>query len=640
MHFDDRLETVLRLAASGDGLARIQYRQLVDLLGCMPDDGHSGTVDAAFTRLEALSRRIPASDRARLLRQPLQPITNPLLLAALVEAEPDVASAAIGAARLDDAQWRKLIPALPVRARGILRHRRDLSPEVEAVLERLGIGDRALPPVLPCPAKPDAVEPETPVTALPSAETSRFSPLTGDLAVDQDVSDDVLDLLDLADDPPPPTSLSDWAQARAAQNLMASAPMRHAVTHAGGAEAGIGAIVRRIEEFRKARQAHAASQLGTEAPRLPLGDAPQSAPPLASAIDFATDAQGRITWADGPHAPSVIGLNLSAGNSEDEDAVSFRPAYGPDLATAIRHRQPLRGARLAMTGAPAVSGQWQVDAIARFDPASGRFTGYCGRLRRPAALVAVDNGQAAVADEADRMRQILHELRTPANAIQVAAEIIQQQLYGPAPHEYRALAAAIAGDCAHILAGFEELDRLVRLETGALALEPGECDLTPVLAQTIARLRTWTQPRRSGFATTPDPAQAPLPVRMDRSEAERLVWRLFAALAGTTAPDEMLDLSWTEQDGLVAITVAMPAVLAARPPEALFDTPTGERGPSLSAGMFGIGFTLRLVAAEAAAAGGGLHRVDNALHLTLPGLTLTETGHSTTENRSHQTKPR
>jgi K+-sensing histidine kinase KdpD len=274
-----------------------------------------------------------------------------------------------------------------------------------------------------------------------------------------------------------------------------------------------------------------------------------------------------------------------------------------------------------------VSGAWQVDAIARFE--AGSFIGYSGRLRRPAAPKVVAAAPAPDTAEADRMREVLHELRTPANAIQVAAEIIQQQLYGPAPHEYRALAAAIAGDCAHILAGFEELDRLVRLETGAMPLDEGECDLARVLAQTVVRLRAWTEPRGSGFALPSDPSATSLPVNVARPEVERLIWRLFAALAGSTAPGETLELGWSARGAMVEIAVALPTVLAERDADALFDAVAGERGQSLATGMFGIGFTLRLAAAEASAAGGLLHRVDDRLHLTLPALTAADAGNST-----------
>ncbi|MEE4450496.1 sensor histidine kinase [Novosphingobium resinovorum] len=633
MHFDDRLATVLRLPPSGDGIARIQFRQLVDILGRTPDSSErSETVEAAFRRLGELGNELPAADRARLLRQPLQPMGNSRLLAWLVEAEPDVACAAIAAARLDDAAWLDLIPSLPVRARGILRHRKDLSPAVEGLMERLGVHDRGLPagPALPVAepqsfaSQPPEPLPEDPIPEVPQA---RFRRPTGDLAIDQDISEDVLDLLDMAENPPPPTSLSDWARARAAQQHK-DLQQKVAADPAPPREAGIGAIVRRIEEFRKARAAAAHPfDPRTDSPRLPLGDAAATAHRLATAIDFTTGIEGRIDWADGPHAPSVVGLALAADLPMTDGTP---PSSDIAITHAMRQRLPLRGARLAIDGAPAVTGIWQIDAVARFT--HGRFAGYCGRLRRQAAPTDSAStsppARFAANAEADRLREVLHELRTPANAIQVAAEIIQQQLYGPAPHEYRALAAAIAGDCAHILAGFEELDRLAKLETGAQPLEDGECDLARVLAQTVVRLRAWTEPRGGGFALASDPSAVSLPVRIARAEVERLVWRLFAALAGSTAPGETLDLGWALHGGFVELTVTLPAALAERDPDSLFEAVAGERGQSLAAGMFGIGFTLRLAAAEAAAAGGALRRVAKVLHLSLPALTDTGSGNS------------
>lgn len=621
MHFDDRLATVLRLPASADGLARVQFRQLVDILGNAPDDAASETIEAGFQRLDQLKRTVPTPERARLLDQPIR---NTRLIAHLAQDEPEVACAAIAAAHLTDAQWLGLVPAMPVRARGILRHRRDVSAPVADLLARLGVQDRGLP------AGPVEPDPDSPIPETPRV---RFRAPTGDLARDQDISADVAALLALDDAPPPPTSLSDWARARAAHHAQQfrdpahkAAPPAPAVrpAPAGNTDAGIGAIVRRIEEFRKAREASRPLEVTADSPRLPLGDAPPAPLRQARVIDFMTDPNGRIGWADGPWASSVVGLNLASSHlSANGDSL---------LAATIGRRLPVRAAIIDMTGAPAVTGIWQVDAVPQF--AHGRFTGYAGRLRRPMAEPAAP-AAAPPSETADRLREVLHELRTPANAIQVAAEIIQQQLYGPAPHEYRALAAAIAGDCAHILAGFEELDRLVKLESGAQTLDEGECDLARVLAQTIVRLRAWTQPRGSGFAMAGDPSATSLPVRVARSEVERLVWRLLAALAGLTAPGESLSLTWSAQGSVTLLEIALPAVLAERDPAALFDAVPGERGQSLATGMFGVGFTLRLAAAEACAAGGGLQRIANALVLSLPALTDRGAPHSTQVTRSN-----
>ena len=60
MHFDDRLATVLRSRAASEALARIQFRQLIDLLGTAPAEASGEAVDAAYGRITELSAQIPA----------------------------------------------------------------------------------------------------------------------------------------------------------------------------------------------------------------------------------------------------------------------------------------------------------------------------------------------------------------------------------------------------------------------------------------------------------------------------------------------------------------------------------------------------------------------------------------------------
>jgi signal transduction histidine kinase len=224
--------------------------------------------------------------------------------------------------------------------------------------------------------------------------------------------------------------------------------------------------------------------------------------------------------------------------------------------------------------------------------------------------------------EGDRMRQILHELRTPVNAIQGFAEVIQQQLFGPTPHEYRALAATVAGDAARMLAGFEELDRLVKLDAGALVLDPGECDLLPVLSATIAQLEAFHAPRRSGLELDWD--EPTLLVTIARTEAERLIWRLLTTLSGATAPNEVLHLRARRRGDAVRLVLRLPASLAWCDDDALLHVAPGAQPPALAAGMFGIGFALRLAAAEARAAGGWLDRREQKLRLSLPAVTAAD----------------
>ncbi len=566
MHFDDRLATVLRLPASGNAIARIQFRQLIDLLGATGEDAMTQTRIAAYARLDELGTIIPAAERAAILREPMLRLSSPLLIAYFATAEPDLASAAIHAADLSETDWLALIPALPVRARGILRHRQGFPPAVEAMLERLGVGDRALPP-----AQPHQVSEARPA---PTPATELQRPTRPELVV-----------------------LEGGASLR-------TAPVEKPTSSpAETPDEGIGAIVRRIDAFRKARETSA--EPANRAKSLPLQGLLTA--PGVLALDFTTDADGRVNWADGPLAPALVGADLAAADPSSAA-----------LARALRHHQPVRGLTLALPQAPTLEGLWQLDALPRFEGSGGRFIGHAGRLRRVVTRPDAD------ALRADSMRQILHELRTPANAIQVAAEIIQQQLYGPAPHEYRALAAGIAGDTAQVLAGFDELDRLVKLETGALVPESGACDLAAVVDETIARLRAWTGPRGGGF-TLVHAAAASVPI--ERDEAERMIWRLLAALVGASTPGETLDLSIVREDETVTLAVGLPRGL-----DALLEQGASAQAPhagsSPSFGMFGIAFTLRLAAAEAAAAGGEVTHDDVMLRLTLPGLTLPATAHT------------
>jgi two-component system, OmpR family, sensor kinase len=368
-------------------------------------------------------------------------------------------------------------------------------------------------------------------------------------------------------------------------------------------DSSIGAIVRRIEAFRRARNSTPAS----DAPQLPLdGDVTPFNP--IRAFDFTSDTEGRITWAEGGMAPMVVGHLL---------------AHHPALALAVRQHQPFRAISVTLEGAQGVAGDWQVDGVPRFDALSGRFVGHMGRLRRP---VGNEAQKAPPSGEGDRLRQVLHELRTPVNAIQGFAEIIQQQLFGPTPHEYRALAAVIAADSARMLAGFEELERFARLDSGAMELASGACDMAECLKAALARLTPQAQTR--GIRVALSGGEASAPVALPALEAERLIWRLLAALSSHAVAGEQLAVSLIQAPehvgGQITIAMALPAALAGLGNVGLFHAGTGDghgQGGGPWAGMFGTGFALRLAAAEARAAGGRLLREKDRLSLLLPGLT-------------------
>jgi len=542
MRYDDRLATVLRLPVGGAAFARIQWRKLVDLLGTAPAEARGDILDAAHVRLADLARELPASTRTAILSDPGLRLRSPRLVAALASGEPQVARAALTAAQLSEEQWRDLVPALPASARVQLAARRDLPTSTRELLGRLGATGLHLPGEAPPPRAPE------PVPAAKPAPQPTAQPA-----------------------PEPAAEIT-----------------------------GIGAIVQRIEAFRRAREETGPVRLGAKAsaiaPRLPLGE---DAPSPLTHFDFATDAAGRIVWAEGRFAPMLVGMALASHDG---------------LAAPIARHQPIRAATLTLAGAEAIAGPWRIDAAPRFDPVGGRFAGHVGRARRLGEVAA----SPSPAGESDRLRQMLHELRTPVNAIQGFAEIIQQQLFGHTPHEYRALAAAIAADAAHMLAGFEELERYARLDTGAMVPTAGASDLAVCLAATIAQLTPHTAPRQAGFVLEHVGEKSAHMVALAPSETERLCWRLLATLAAHMAPGEVLPLFVSRETCAEELVLRLPGALAALDDEALFHAAASAQRAAPSAGMFGTGFALRLVATEAHAATGTLRRKDEWLCLSLP----------------------
>lgn len=591
MLFDDRLATVLRISTTSEAGRRTQLRQLLDLLGSRTQPLHpqesvreQSLVAAAWLRMDALAEAIPAAERAAIIREPGWRFRSSELVHYLADHEPEVASAALARAELAAEEWTALIPLLPIRARGFLRLRRDLPPDAEALLDRLGVHDRGLPaPRAQAASGVDtggAPSPVVPLRPAPrSHDAQKESPRAGQ----------------------PET-------VRAADRISSE-------------RSEIAALVERIAQFRRDRS-EAAEELDL-APRLPLGEAPEPPHREVAAFGFVTDASGRIAWASHDVAAMVIGTRLLRPISLAKPGASDELAPELALARAFARRQPIIRAPITLEGAPAIAGAWLVDGEPRFTP-EGHFAFYVGRFRRAASSPAP--ADTAAAEEADRIRQLLHELRTPVTAVQGYAEVIQQQLFGPAPHEYRALAAAIAADAAHILAGFDELDRLARLETGVLDMACGQSDLAALVRRMAAQLGAVLGARGAGMALADDRAETLL-LAIDEDEAEALLWRLLATLAGHCAADEVLAISLTAVfDGPTALAQCacdLPARLAAL--EDPFASDVRPPDQTISAGPFGAGFALRLARAEARRAGGGLTLADGKAILHLPLITGAET---------------
>lgn len=600
MHFDDRLATVLRSDVGGDRAARTQFRQLLDLLGAAraEDAGlpaatyralaqqveglsrqemdaqllhpalerrdHKLLTFLAYHRISELSGVIPAEERSRIIREPGLRLRNRRLVAFLADGDAKPAAAVVATARLTEDDWLALVPQLPVMARGFLRHRRDLPPSVKALLAQMGVRDNVLPlPESAIVEEGEAAEDVLPAVPVPTGETGSRK------------------------------------------------PAREATTEKAG---GIGELRRRIEAFREARRET------PKDPQLPLGDAGEiETAARVDTVDFTLDSNGRIDWADEAVAPFLVGVKPGSAHS---------PAIARLADTALLaldRRQVLRGVQMDLAAPPILAGAWRVDAAPQFSDETGSFTGHVGRMRRMAPPLAATEAPAADETQADRMRQLLHELRTPVNAIQGFAEIIQQQIFGPAPNEYRAHAAAIAVDAAKLLAGFDEVDRLSKLQTGAMELEAGNGDMREVVGETLARLEGVLRSRNSGFQ---------LKVKgdgfstgIDRQDLLAICWRIFASLAASLAPSEVVKVKLASDGERITMRCRLPASLAAC--DDILAAPVPDKRPAISAGMFGSGFSLRLARAEVSSAGGAFTVEKDRIVVNLPVLTGGGKDHST-----------
>jgi signal transduction histidine kinase len=352
-------------------------------------------------------------------------------------------------------------------------------------------------------------------------------------------------------------------------------------------------VVARIEAFHKHQDAH---------PSTP----PAAVPP--ERMTFETDASGTIRWVEGAPRSAVIGIAL-AHAARPGDAGVDGVASG-----AFRKRGRFSNARLIVAGRGEGTGLWLVSAVPVFNRANGRFTGYRGSGRRPRADETPNRRPSA-----DSLRQLMHELRTPTNAIAGFAEMIEHAMLGPVPDVYCAQASAIRVDARGLLAAIDDLDIAARIEGGALLRRPQPVALKPLIGRILDELAPLALTRGATLV----PLVADVTIDTDAHALERLIARLAATMLGAGAPGERLTLSLTGTDGGVQLSVDRPAALIDRDEAALLaHDDEGGTGGSL----LGLGFALRLVRNLARELGGGLTINEHALTLRLPAMLHEEIG--------------
>ncbi|URW76799.1 sensor histidine kinase [Sphingomonas donggukensis] len=562
MRFDDALTTVMSAPLASPASVQAAWRQLVDLAG----RGRVSSVEAAVAALADLQAEVPLAVRAASARALIGAQPPLALVRLLARDDMTVAAPVLRTATLAHAEWVTLLPELGPAARAILRHRRDLPEGMAHALDSYGTVDFVIE------GAPGTAAIATPIS-LPEAATPSPAPATipGDPGAFVSLGRIAMGLPVVAE-----------ALRRENDNESPLAAADHPFR--------IADIVARIEAYQK-QEPRAAPPPPAPAPAFG-----------AEGFRFETDAAGIVRWVEGAPRGAIVGVSLA------QAARPGAPGVDGIAAGACRRRARFDAARLQVGAGSPAAGLWLISAVPGFDPASGRFTGYRGSARRPRADELPRASQAAAADA---VRQIVHELRTPTNAISGFSEMIEHQLLGPVADPYREQAATIRGESRRLLAAIDDIDTAARIEAGSLPTRKDRVALDALVAESVRDLAALAADRGAGITVSGTAAQ----VVADRDALARLVARLLAAMLGAAAAGEAIaiDIAPATADR-VALAVDRPAALDAYPGETILDIAAEDCATSL----LGTGFALRLARNLAREIGGALTIGQRRLTLTLP----------------------
>lgn len=358
----------------------------------------------------------------------------------------------------------------------------------------------------------------------------------------------------------------------------------------------ISELVRRIDKFQSTR-----------------ARAPAAPQPRATFL-FETGPDGIIRWVEGIARGAAIGLSIA------EAAFGGEPGTDGNAAGAFRQRAEMVGARMMLEGSAEEAGEWRFSALPWFDPATGQFRGYRGTARRPQHNETPYGRAAPPHETGDSIRQLIHELRSPLNAISGFAQIISQQMFGPVSQSYRAMAEKIVADAAAVQSIIDDLETAARAdmlevrETGGetvdmdLTLRQVEADLASLLTEQHVELSI----ARIG---------GPFRARATDANSRRMIGRLLTALVDISESGAILAgqlVTEPEQDDMLQLRLVRPAAIRFTTAGDLLDPGFSPEGEAPGAAILSLGFSLRLVDSLARAAGGRLDIGHNALTLQLP----------------------
>jgi len=382
-------------------------------------------------------------------------------------------------------------------------------------------------------------------------------------------------------------------EARAPQYAMADAMVADQAVASAGSPS-LQDVIERIERRRRLRSS----------PMTDVGEGESQPPGSPALFRWECGPGGEIAWVEGAPRGPLIGRSIArheeiGGNRVDSDVIR-----------AFAVRAPFRDALMSVAGTGPAAGDWKISGVPAFEPTDGRFAGYRGVALRdapPAPIAAAPETLPDMLSDPDSVRELVHEIKTPLNAIMGFAEIIEGQYLGPADRGYRERAAEIGRQARLLLTAIDDLDFAAKIHSSQGSTRE-RVDLAALLDRAAGELRDIAGKR--GVDATIAPARGEVPAAVEPELADRLLVRLFGALADRAAPRERLYVSAETPNGSARISISRPASLRDVSDAELFNGAADQ-------GIEG-GFSLRLARGLARIAGGDLVSSRDAFSLVFP----------------------
>jgi len=308
---------------------------------------------------------------------------------------------------------------------------------------------------------------------------------------------------------------------------------------------------------------------------------------------------GEIAWVEGAPRGPLIGRSIARSQDGEGDRVDS------DVTRAFMLRAPFRDGALAVAGEGLVSGEWRISGVPAFDPADGRFRGYRGVALRHQEEGPATEQRSDLLPDPDSLRELVHEIKTPLNAIIGFAEIIEGQYLGPADRSYRERAQGIVRESRLLLTAIDDLDFAAKVHSSTAGeqrrVNLGELveRITPALRELAGSRGVDLEGSRANIETT---------AATEPELADRLIFRMCSAVIEQAHAGERLRLGVDAIAERWRVSITRPARLASLTEEQLL---TAEAD-------FEQAFSLRLVRGLARIAGADMSAPTGTISLLFP----------------------